>query len=467
MEKIAPLPGVQTQILSNPADILVSGGGAGPGKTFCLLLDAVRHIHVSGYGAVIFRRESKQITIEGGLRDTAMQIYPHLGGIYRSQPSPHFVFPAYGTTISFAHLNEVNEVQNWQGSQVPFIGFDEGTHFELSQIEYMLSRNRSVCGVKPVIRITCNPDADSWLAEFIEWWIDQESGYPIKERSGALRYMVRIGGKRMWGDSPQELVETYGCELNDAKSVSFVPARITDNAILMQKDPGYIANLKALNNIERARLLDGNWKIRVEPGMIFPRDDAVIIDWVPNDITHSIRSWDLAASEERDGTNPDWTVGMKLCRRANGLIIIVDVIRVRRKAAAVRSLLINCANNDTKNTPIVLPQDPGQSGKDQAETYRGLLKGYRIISRTITKNKVAMANDVSAAWQRGEVQMVRAPWNKALIEELDGFPSKVLHDDQVDALSGGYRNLGGAKPVPNYSKSGLSGKYIHKPSQFS
>jgi hypothetical protein len=31
----------------------------------------------------------------------------------------------------------------------------------------MTSRNRSTCGVRPYIRATCNPDADSWVADFL------------------------------------------------------------------------------------------------------------------------------------------------------------------------------------------------------------------------------------------------------------------------------------------------------------
>ena len=48
--------------------------------------------------------------------------------------------------------------------------------------------NRSTCGVRPYIRATCNPDADSWVADFLSWWIDPESGHPIRERAGVLRY---------------------------------------------------------------------------------------------------------------------------------------------------------------------------------------------------------------------------------------------------------------------------------------
>jgi hypothetical protein len=70
----------------------------------------------------------------------------------------------------------------------------------------MVSRNRSTCGVRPYIRATCNPDADSWVAEFLTWWIDPASGLPIPERAGVLRYYVRVDEKIQWADKPEELM---------------------------------------------------------------------------------------------------------------------------------------------------------------------------------------------------------------------------------------------------------------------
>jgi hypothetical protein len=68
-------------------------------------------------------------------------------------------------------------------------------------------RNRSTCGVRPYIRATCNPDADSWVADFLSWWIDPASGRPIPQRAGVLRYFVRIAEKIVWADRPEELME--------------------------------------------------------------------------------------------------------------------------------------------------------------------------------------------------------------------------------------------------------------------
>jgi len=374
-------------------------------NTYALLLEAARNINNPGYGAVIFRREQKMIVCEGGLRDTAMDIYPYLGGVYRSQPSPTFIFPS-GAKITFGHLNQENEVLSWQGSQIPFIGYDELSHYSEFQFNYMMSRMRSTCGVVPYCRATTNPDSESWVATLLSWWIDQETGYPIKERSGIVRYFIRVNGQIMWADSKEELVARYDCDPNDPKSLTFISAKITDNPILMRKDPAYLSNLKALSKVERARLLDGNWKIRPAAGMYFPREDVIILDWPPKpgEIVKWVRSWDLAASEESDGHNPDWTVGMLLGRKQDGKIVVADVIRVRRKAAEVRSLVKTLAVKDGREVWISIPQDPGQAGRDQADSYKALLNGFTVLSRTITRNNTTMAEPAAELWQQGHIE---------------------------------------------------------------
>jgi hypothetical protein len=60
--------------------------------------------------------------------------------------------------------------------------------------------------LKSVCNATCNPDADSWVANFLAWWIDPEGGLPIPERAGVLRYFVRIAEKILWADRPEELM---------------------------------------------------------------------------------------------------------------------------------------------------------------------------------------------------------------------------------------------------------------------
>jgi hypothetical protein len=78
--KIGPQPGPQSIFNATKADIAIFGGGAGGGKTWSLIHECLRHIDKEGFGAVIFRRESTQITNEGGLWDKSFELYLYAGG---------------------------------------------------------------------------------------------------------------------------------------------------------------------------------------------------------------------------------------------------------------------------------------------------------------------------------------------------------------------------------------------------
>ena len=267
MPQIAPQPGPQTAFLSSKADICIYGGSAGAGKTFALEMEPMRHLGVKNFTAVLLRRTSKQLTKAGGPWDESFNLYPHVGGEPKTS-TLEWNFPA-GSKITMGHIEYEKDLTSWDGSQIALIMFDQLESFTERMFFYMLSRNRSVCGVRPYIRATCNPDAGSWLKQFLIWWIDQDTGYPIPERSGVIRYLVRYGRKLHWFDTKSE-AQAF-CVENEIdpgapKSVTFIPATLDDNKILMEKSPDYKANLQAMSKFDRNRLLGGNWNERPDGG---------------------------------------------------------------------------------------------------------------------------------------------------------------------------------------------------------
>lgn len=280
---ISPQEGYQLKFLSSPADIVVGGGAAGVGKTYSLLLEPLRYKDVPGFGSVIFRRTAPQIKAEGALWDTSMSIYTLVDSKPR-QSALEWEFLKKGKPVSklkFSHLEYEKNIHDWQGSQIPLLGFDELTHFTRKMFFYLLTRNRSTCGVKPYVRATCNPDPDSWVAEFIEWWIDPETGYPIPERDGVLRYMVIDGDNYIWGDSEKEViakawhmigpqVEKSGIDAKEfVKSVTFISGDIYGNKELLKVDPSYLGNLLSQPDDVKAALLFGNWKVVLSDNDIY------------------------------------------------------------------------------------------------------------------------------------------------------------------------------------------------------
>lgn len=286
---IKPQPGFQEAFLSSPADIAIGGGAAGVGKTFAELLEPLRHKDVKGFNTIFFRRTTVQIRNPGGLWDESTEIYPMFGASSNSQQL-EWTFKS-GVSFKFSHLQHEKDIYEHQGAQYCLINFDELCHFTKKQFFYLLSRNRSMCGVRPYVRATCNPDPDSFVAELIEWWIDMEEffpngeknphyGFPISERSGVLRYFIVDNENYIWGNTKQEVIDKaphiFDAEVFEdinpddlVKSITFIPGDIYQNKELLNKNPEYLANLMAQDEDEKARLLYGNWKIRVDELCIF------------------------------------------------------------------------------------------------------------------------------------------------------------------------------------------------------
>lgn len=277
--EVMPQPGYQMKVLSSRADIVVSGAAAGVGKTYSLLLEFLRHIENPLWGGVIFRRTGPQITAEGGLWDTSMELYPYAQGEPRESRLEWFF--RKGAKLKFSHLEYEKNILDWQGAQIPFIGFDELTHFTKKMFLYLLSRNRSVSGIKPYMRATCNPDPDSWVAELVAWWIDWDTGFPIPERNGVIRYFTVDGGKFIWGDTKAEVIEKAWYFLEKQvtesgipaeefiKSFTFISGSIYENRALLSVNPAYLANLNAQDEQTKMQLLEGNWKVAADGQEIY------------------------------------------------------------------------------------------------------------------------------------------------------------------------------------------------------
>lgn len=438
---IRPQKGPQERFLSSAADLCIFGGAAGGGKTFALLLETLRHARNPAFGAVVFRRTSPQITNQGGLWDESERLYPAVGATPRVG-SAEWVFPS-GATVSFRHLQYDADKLAWSGSQVALICFDELTLFEESQFWFLLSRNRSTCGVRPYIRATCNPDADSWVAKLLAWWIDQDTGLPIPERAGRLRWFVRINDALVWADTPEELRAKYPDI--PPKSLSFVPAKLSDNPILMAADPGYLANLLALPLVERERLLGGNWKIRPAAGLIFNRGWFDVVDVAPAEAIR-VRYWDKAGS---DGAGA-YSAGVRMSKTSAGVYYVEDVVRGQWSALERNTVVRSTAASDGHDVEVWVEQEPGSGGKESAEISVRELAGYVIRVERVTGDKVSRAGPFSAQAEARNVRLVRNPvrdWIPAFLDELHGFPlGKYL--DQADAASGAFNKLAAKSALP-------------------
>ncbi|MGH8430324.1 MAG: phage terminase large subunit, partial [Solimonas sp.] len=387
---------------------------------------------------------TKQVRNEGGLWDESMKLYPLIGGV-PTEYNLTWKFPS-GAALSMAHLEHDKNRLDYQGAQIPLILFDELTHFTATQFWYLLSRNRSDSGVAGYVRATCNPDPDSWVAELIAWWIDPATGYPIAERSGVLRWFVRLNDVLHWGDSPEELVARFPEHPREdiqPKSLTFIPSKLSDNAILMAKDPGYRANLMALPLVERERLLGGNWKIKPAAGLLFKRIWCPVVAAIPAGSKRR-RGYDLAGTPKTETNNPDWTAGVEIAQYPNGRFCVTDYWKMRETPGKVEDAIYVTATHDLARAvrsggtyQVDVPQDPGQAGKWQVQQIIKRLAGFDVTSSPEGGDKGTRFRPFSAQCEAGNVDILEGDWNEEFFRDLEGFTGEDdgSKDDGPDATS--------------------------------
>lgn len=245
-----PHPGQQVRFLSSSAFEALFGGQAGPGKTDCLVMEALRQVENPRYNGILFRRTYKKLEQADGLIARSKLWYPSYGGRY-NETKHMWIFPS-GARIYFAQMQHEWDKQDYQGAQFAFIAFDELTEFEESQYLYLFTRCRvpAASGLRAYVRAATNPGNDGH-----EWVKRRFITTDIVNRK---KYFALVGGV-------DTVVEPTHPE---ALSRAFFPASMADNPsidaddyrrrILLNPDP-----------VERERLLAGNWDIVNSAGRIY------------------------------------------------------------------------------------------------------------------------------------------------------------------------------------------------------
>jgi predicted phage terminase large subunit-like protein len=216
-----------------------------------------------------------------------------------------------------------------------------------------------------------------------------------------------------------------------ANNRPFIPARLRDNPHLDIE--AYRRSLSHLDPITRLQIEEGDWDALGE-GELFKRHWFKIVEDWPRGI-RLVRFWDLAATEDMAGTDPDWTAGALVGFR-EGQYWLLDMRHARLSPKGVEDLIAQTAALDGRKVDIWIEQEPGSSGKAVIDHYqRQVLPGYTVRGLLPSGPKTERARPVSSAAEAGNVFMLHGPWNRALLDELVLFPIG-LHDDQVDAISG-------------------------------
>lgn len=376
------------------------GGAAGGGKSDALLMAALQYVDIPGYNAIIFRKTYSDLSLPGALMDRAATWLASTDAKW-SELDKKWTFPS-GSSLSFGYLENENQKYRYASSEFQFIGWDELTQFAETQYSFLFSRLR---------RNTTQTD----------------NGIPLRVRSAANP-----------GGPGHEWVRNKFI-VNPGNRI-FIPAGLVDNPYLNQEE--YTESLMELDHLTRQQLMHGDWEAQLE-GTLFHRDWFDAIDDVPYnvEIVKQFRYWDLAATEEKPGTDPDFTVGCLLGIGDDGRYYLLDIARFRESPGQVENKVSNQARLDGRKTEIYMEQEPGSSGVNTIHHYRRrVLRGFVFRGIKSSGSKVERARPVSSVAEDGDIVMIRANWNHSFLDEITAFPLS-QHDDQVDALSGAHAQL--------------------------
>ena len=220
----------QLFFLTYPSEELLFGGAAGGGKSDALLMAALQYVDKPDYSALLLRRTYQDLSQPNAIMDRAKRwLHPFVknGIVNWNNQTKTFTFPT-GSTLSFGYLSHDNDLDQYQGSELQFVGFDELTQFTEKQYTYLHSRLRKL----------------------------EKSEIPIRMRAG-----TNPGGKgHSWvkkrfivDDSPQP----------------FIQSLYTDNVHL---DKQYGNQLDKLDPLTKAQLKHGDWNAEFNDGLLVNRE---------------------------------------------------------------------------------------------------------------------------------------------------------------------------------------------------
>jgi predicted phage terminase large subunit-like protein len=166
-------------------------------------------------------------------------------------------------------------------------------------------------------------------------------------------------------------------------------------------------------------------------GALFKRQNIQVIDTEP--MIPWVRSWDLAFTEK---TTSDYTAGAKMGMTQDGTVVIADMVAGQMEwPDAVR-----CVSNTARLDGVAVRQGI-EVVAAQVGVLQTLLRDPLLVAHTFTpievhRDKLTRALPLVARSEQGKLAIVRGGWNQKFLDEICAFPEG-LHDDQVDACSGG------------------------------
>lgn len=456
-------------------------------------MDNLQGIHDSYYESAFFRTNTTEI--EKGLWGEAKRLYEpyiygsdrkYLGKAHINEQKKIITFPS-GAKTYFGYLEHDKNADSYYGIELAKIYFEECQYRSWYQFTTLLSRNRSKAQVKKGFRATLNPDRTHWIYNFVQRFID-EDGYPIKELSGKTAYYLIVADELYTSWDRQSLIDKFPPDPNDPNAknkepltYTYIPATVNDNKKLLEFDPTYRDKLDSMPEIKRKQLLEGCWLDVSNDGLYFREEWLKETNKLPPNAEYC-RAYDLAFSEKTPTTDPDFTVGLGMCKSPDGYYYLfgdhIDEFgdegslikgRMRKRSGERDRIILKQAQYDGKNVKIVLPEDSGAAGKDSfVQKVKYFSNNGFIVKRDVAAHnarKLTKAEPFFAACEHGLVYIVKNTFNREtylwLIRELSMFDGtgksgRTRKDDAVDTCATAFNYLAKEQVIPQFKLPDLS-----------
>lgn len=481
---IGPASPFQEKYLNSDAQIILVGGAAGSSKSYVGLMRHLRFVHDPNYKAYCIRKNSSAIMASGGLFQEAVKLYSQYDPELKIRLKDQKIVFSSGAEVSFSHYENDNAAKKYQGIQISNIFYDEVTHADNEeQLWWLWSRLRSDANNIHSMWWSCNPQNDHWVIKYAMWWLYPEghplAGRPDPDKNGVVRYLLRIAGDLVWGETREELIEKYGNpdlphdHRDQVDPISFqgLFGTIDDNPPLNLSNPSYRKNLEALPKLEQERLRWGNWFARPENSSYFVRTTVPVLTAPPHQSEFSkiVRVFDFAGTLPHDGNrSPDYFASLKMGKLRNGNYVILDVYRTRITFGDWEKQILDSAQRDGSEVEIILGEDPNPAAKASTMLIaRSIIEhGYVVKTKRASLGKLDSFRPFAASAELGVVSIVKGCcndlWNKIVCDndffykELEAFDGQrrsgeMGHDDMADCASLAYLTLAQNRNVPSFA----------------
>lgn len=394
------------------------GGARGGGKSEANLMGALQYVEFPDWKAGIFRLTFKDLSVPGAIMDRCLK-WVHKNILLEDAGlSPHWdrdakilTFPS-SAQIMFGHMQHDSDADNYQGSEFHHLDVDEAVQFTENKITRLKGSNRKQFHDPLPIR---------------RWYTGNPGGLSheyFKTRFVDGDYLF-INSNYL--DNPYLDQEKYNADVFE---------EIKDSDPLLYRQWKY-----------------GDWEA-VPEGLMFKRPWFKTYSHINEKIVKRVRWWDMAATKEEDPNKkggPDWTSGTLMLLGESGKTYIEDIVRFRLDPDETEEMILTVAKEDSFKVILRVEQEGGSGSKMYMNTLGRLLPGYDFEGKTSTGSKIDRAKTMVSAVKNGNLLVKEGTqWLPTFINEICSFPTKGIHDDQVDSTSGAFIEIHNLKVGNNY-----------------